>query len=195
MTNTGNVLPPFDREKLKLLKALRHRTEHQCPYVTAGENHQGQEDSSTYRSASHQAPMGATIFPTVPYTTNLVFLPLTCVPVSPGFQHHSASYMSSQLTGAQSLGSCTPTEAERKGYLSTSTNWCFLMITRKAVEAPVEQLPLTVHLSSHHILTNGPGLASLLPQQPSSVWAPLLRCPSSTWTRCLHNSPLTPPPV
>lgn len=76
------------------LNALRHRIEHQCPYVIAGENHEGQEDSSTYRSACHHAPMSATIFPTVPYTTNLVFLPLTCIPVSPGFQHHSASYMS-----------------------------------------------------------------------------------------------------
>lgn len=54
--------------------------------------------------------MGATIFPAVLYTTNLVLLPLTYIPVSPGFEHHSASYMSSQLAGAQSLGSCPQTE-------------------------------------------------------------------------------------
>lgn len=186
---------PFDREKLKLLKCLKTQNRTSVPIC-----HCGGESSGTGRQ-SYVIGVLVTRPPWVPPSSLQYRTPRTwssfrwLIYLCPQGLSITVPPIWAPSWLVLSLWVLVPRQKKCKEYISTATNGCFLIIARKAVEAPMEQPPLTLHLSSHHILTSGPGLASLLPHQPSSVWAPLLRCPSSTWTRCLHNSPLTPPPV
>lgn len=142
VTSTGECSSHLTGRSWSYLKALRHRIEHQCPSVTAGENHQGQEDSSTYRSACHQAPNGGHHLPcsTVhhepgPPSTDLY----TCVPRVSASQCLLYEFPAGWCSVS---GFLSPDRKKCKGYLSTATNWGFLIIARKAVEAPMEQPPL-----------------------------------------------------